>query len=170
MKANQFEHISQKQAEEMDLLTEDEEFELYGTRSCKYIAYTPYIPEGNFENKNRLGWKVKYYSAKKRTPIQRDGVGNEIVYVLQNDLHPGLLKIGYTARNIGDRIREINGATGVVGEYKVIYQCKTHNGQQLERAVHKELDHLRIDAKKEHFSITPDDAKKVILELHERLG
>ena len=170
MKANQFEHISQKEAEEMDLLTEDEEFELYGTRSCKYIAYTPYIPEGNFENKNRLGWKVKYYSAKKRTPIQRDGQGNEIVYVLQNDLHPGLLKIGYTSRNIGDRLREINGATGVIGEYKVIYQCKTHNGQQLERAVHKELGHLRIDAKKEHFSITPDDAKRVILELHERLG
>ena len=170
MEKNQFKHISQKEAEEMDLLTEDEEFELYGTKSCKYIAYTPYIPEGNFENKNRLGWKVKYYSAKKRTPIQRDGQGNETVYVLQNDLHPGLLKIGYTARNIGDRIREINGATGVIGEYKVVYECKTRNGQQLERAVHKELDHLRIDAKKEHFSLTLDDAKKVILELQNKLG
>lgn len=170
MEKNQFQHITQDQAVEMDLLTEEEEFELYGTRSPKYIAYTSYKPEGDFDNTNRFGWKVEYYSAKKRRPIKLDGEGNETVYILQNDLHPGLLKIGYTARNIGDRIREINGATGVIGEYKVIYQCKTHNGQQLERAVHKELDHLRIDARKEHFSVSLEDAKKVILEIHERLG
>jgi len=168
MKANQFEHISQKEAEEMDLLSEDEEFELYGTRSCKYIAYTPYIPQGDFENRNRLGWKVKYYSAKKRTPIQRDGQGNEIVYVLQNDLHPGLLKIGYTSRDIGDRIREINGATGVIGEYKVIYECKTHNGQQLERAVHRELSPYRVHSKKEHFNLSLNKAIKVITEINKQ--
>ena len=41
------------------------------------------------------------------------------VYILSNSGMPGLLKIGRTTRSVGDRVAELNSATGVPAPFAV---------------------------------------------------
>lgn len=110
----------------------------------------------------RKGWdNVTYYSKRKRENYFQ-GDGNYYVYVLSNPTMPGILKIGFTIKHPEERAHEISRSTGVPAPYKVEYAFKCYDGHSLEREIHSELGYCRISNNREHFSITIDEAKKVI--------
>jgi len=89
-------------------------------------------------------------------------LGEGWVYILGNKSLPGILKIGYTDRSPSERVREINGATGVIVPWFVVnaFQCKSP--AIIERLVHVHLDNLRINKNKEGFAVSLTQAEDVI--------
>ena len=89
-------------------------------------------------------------------------LGEGWVYILANKALPGILKIGYTDRAPSDRVREINGATGVIVPWHLVsaFQCKSPS--IIERLVHNNLDDLRINKNKEGFAVSLNQAEEVI--------
>jgi len=89
-------------------------------------------------------------------------LGEGWVYILANKSLPGILKIGYTDRTPNDRVREINGATGVIVPWWCVnaFQCKSP--AIIERLVHNHLDDLRINKNKEGFNVSLTQAEEVI--------
>jgi hypothetical protein len=65
------------------------------------------------------GWEdVNYFTKRLKKAIPTDGIGNEFIYVLSNPSFPGLLKIGYTRKDIGIRVKDLSKATGVPTPFK----------------------------------------------------
>ena len=159
---HQLKVITQEEADRMQLLTLDEDL-MADVQDARYVVLTKQEAEPPYHSKEL----VTYYTDKKRssyTSSEGNPSGTEWVYILVHPTHPELLKIGYTAREVGERVKEINKATGVVGEYVPVYMYRTMNGQQLERAVHNELASLRIHPQKEHFQVERETAIQVIKE------
>ena len=75
------------------------------------------------------------------------------IYVLSTRDIPDLLKIGMTTRDVGQRAREINGATGVVVPFGVRRCWRVRNPREAERAVHRRLIHYRVRDDREFFGI-----------------
>lgn len=51
----------------------------------------------------------------------------DIVYILQNDSMPGLVKIGRTSSNLEDRIRQLD-TTGVPLPFRCFYAAEVKDG------------------------------------------
>ncbi len=102
--------------------------------------------------------------------ISGDLINPHYVYVLTNPSIPGIVKIGYTERNVFDRLREINSAPGVVIPWNVAWSYKCPQGRALESEIHSHLEHmgLRPNVKREGFSISVTDAIKIIEELGQK--
>lgn len=116
------------------------------------------------------GWdKVTYYTNRTREiHIPKGLVGAQYVYIMTNELMPGLCKIGFTKNKVGKRAKQINAATGVAQDFDVRYQFPCFNAHDLEKEVHIYLESngFRINKKKEFFNITVEQAISVI----ERIG
>ena len=95
----------------------------------------------------------------------------EWVYVLINKSVPGICKIGMTTTSVGQRIREINSATGVIRPWYCVFMYKCTNSRALEKAVHEKLERLgyRVNPKREGFEIPSIYASEIIKELGEKL-
>ena len=101
------------------------------------------------------GWDdVKYFTKRFKKSIPSDGVGKEFIYVLSNPSFPGLLKIGYTRKDIGIRIKDLSKATGVPTPFKLEYMFRCNNGLELESEIHKHLKEFRPNNYREFFEIT----------------
>jgi hypothetical protein len=61
------------------------------------------------------------------------------IYVLSNPNMPGLVKIGYTDRSPEARAKDLSGATGVPGRFKVEKYWQMEDAQKHERRVHAAL-------------------------------
>lgn len=79
------------------------------------------------------------------------GVG--CVYILSTREAPDILKIGFTARNPIDRVKEINSATGVIVPFGVRAAWRVDNPVITERLVHERLSPWRIRQDREFFNI-----------------
>jgi len=113
---------------------------------------------------------VTYYGDVRGGIIDNTGdslVNPHYVYVLTNPSIPGIVKIGYTERNVFDRLKEINTAPGVIIPWNVAWSYKCPHGRALESEIHSHLEHmgLRPNVKREGFSISVTDAIKIIEEL-----
>jgi len=99
-----------------------------------------------------------------------DLVNPHYVYILTNPSIPGIVKIGFTERNVFDRLKEINAAPGVIIPWNVVWSYKCPHGRALESEVHSHLEHmgLRPNVKREGFSISVTDAIKIIEELGQK--
>lgn len=74
------------------------------------------------------------------------------VYVLKNPAMPKMYKVGMTTRSkVDERVRELNGATGVPLNFEVAYLAKTRSPLSIERAVHRRLSRYRVNAHREFF-------------------
>ena len=95
----------------------------------------------------------------------------EWVYVLVNKSMPGICKIGMTTTTVGQRVKEINYATGVITPWFPVFKYKCINSRVLETEVHQYLENLgyRVNPKREGFEIPSNMAIKVIKELGDRL-
>lgn len=95
----------------------------------------------------------------------------EWVYVLVNKSIPGICKIGMTTTTVGQRVKEINQATGVITPWFSVFKYKCINSRILEKAVHQHLETLgyRVNPKREGFEIPSSAAIDIIKELGEQL-
>ena len=95
----------------------------------------------------------------------------EWVYVLVNKSMPGICKIGMTTTTVGQRVKEINYATGVITPWFPVFKYKCINSRVLETEVHQYLENLgyRVNPKREGFEIPSNIAIEVIKELGDRL-
>lgn len=109
-----------------------------------------------------MSWEIKYYTRRTKRSIPTDGQGSDIVYILSNPSFPGVLKIGYTRKEIGIRIKDLSKATGVPTSFKLEYMFKCYNGLQLEADIHKYLKDFRTNSYREFFDITLSQAIEAI--------
>jgi hypothetical protein len=92
------------------------------------------------------------------------------VYVLVNPGIPGICKIGFTTTNVQQRCKEINSSTGVITPWLPVYSFAVGNGPMLEKEVHQYLGDkgIRINPRREGFSISSQEAIRIIKELGEK--
>jgi len=83
------------------------------------------------------------------------------IYVLSNSAMPGLIKIGFTNRDVKERAQELSAATGVPTLFEVEYHCLTRNVENVEVEVHKRLSKYQQPGK-EFFSISLVQAVDII--------
>ncbi len=87
----------------------------------------------------------------------------EIVYVLTNTAMPGLIKIGRTEGDVGNRVKQLD-TTGIPLPFECFYAAEVRDAVAVEQAIHKAFGDHRIRQNREFFKISPDKAK-VIIEL-----
>ena len=83
------------------------------------------------------------------------------IYVLSNSAMPGLFKIGFTNRDVKQRIQELSCATGVPTPFEIEYYCLTRDVELIEAEVHKRFDKYRQPGK-EFFSVSIEKVVEVI--------
>ena len=101
------------------------------------------------------GWeKVTYFTKRPKKPIPTIGEGKEIIYVMSNPTFPGLLKIGYTGKEIEIRCKDLSRASGVPTPFKVEFIYKLHaRGEELEHEIHSYLKEYRTSNQREFFEM-----------------
>lgn len=91
---------------------------------------------------------------------------NGYVYILSNPCMPDLIKIGFTARNIDERIAELNSSTGVPEPFVLEATFCSINPERDEQIIHAELNEHRTNKNREFFQIEPlaaiDKLKKIL--------
>ena len=83
------------------------------------------------------------------------------IYVLSNPSMPGLFKIGYTKREIEDRIKELNSETGVPEPFVLEAHCASQNPRDDESRIHQSLSIYRMESKV-FFKVDFDTVIKII--------
>ena len=80
---------------------------------------------------------------------------NGYIYVLSNPCMPNLVKIGFTTRNIEERIAELNSSTGVPEPFVIEAIFSSAEPERDEQIIHTELDENRTNKNREFFQIEP---------------
>ena len=113
------------------------------------------------------GWEnITYYTNIRRRTDMYEGDGPYYVYILENDGYgKGVYKIGYTKNHPEHRAKQLSRDTGVIYPFKVKYVFRCHDGEFLEREVHKALGEYRLSNDREFFNVDFSLAKEVIEEL-----
>lgn len=92
------------------------------------------------------------------------------IYLLSTREMPDLLKIGMTTRTVEERVREINGATGVPFPFGVRRCWRARDPASAEREIHWALADHRIRADREFFRAPFGDAAIIIDDTLAQLG
>ena len=144
--------------------TKELDIDLNKGENWKYVKGFYLTPSKNppLGEKN---WEDIIYVSKRKRKTYYEGTGNYYVYALSNPSIPGVLKIGFTGKHPETRAHEISRSTGVPEPYVVEYAFKCHDGHNMEREVHKNLDYCRISSDREHFRIGLDEARKIITQI-----
>lgn len=126
-----------------------------------------YIPS------NQPGWEgwedIIYYTERLKNPIIPSlDVDKQYIYILSNETIPNLLKIGFTSENPESRARKISKPTGVAGDFKLEFVFPCFNAHNLEKEIHIFLSSKRYKRNKEFFSITLEEAIKVVQTIGKR--
>nr|MBC7613920.1 GIY-YIG nuclease family protein [Pseudopedobacter sp.] len=75
------------------------------------------------------------------------------VYILSTREMPNILKIGMTTRNISERVKEINSATGLLYPLSARAIFRVKNASEAERLIFSKLESYRIRKDREFFNI-----------------
>jgi hypothetical protein len=90
------------------------------------------------------------------------------VYVLSNRYMPGMLKIGFTARSIEERMAELY-TTGVPAKFNLeigVRFTDQGNAYRAEQSLHRKLGHYRVNGKdREYFEATVKDVAQALRHL-----
>jgi len=86
------------------------------------------------------------------------------VYILRNEVMPGLLKIGYSVKVPTERVEELF-TTGVPEPFELAYYCLVENASKLETQVHCDLHAQRHRGGREFFRIELDEVIRAITRL-----
>jgi hypothetical protein len=110
------------------------------------------------------GWEdVQYFTKRSKRAIPTLGEGKEIIYVMSNSTYPGLLKIGYTGKEIEIRRKDLSRHTGVPTPFKVEFVYKLQaRGEELEREIHSYLKEYRTSNQREFFEIGTKQAIEAV--------
>ena len=80
----------------------------------------------------------------------------EIVYVLQNEAMPGLIKIGITHDEQVDKRLQTLYTTGVPLPFECIWAGEVDDCAEIERLIHNAFSDFRINPKREFFKLKPE--------------
>jgi hypothetical protein len=83
-----------------------------------------------------------------------------IVYVLTNDLMPGLVKIGFTAGNPEIRASRLSEQHNLPAKFNVAGYVRTKDPYIVEQKVHNEISSFRVSG--EFFKISENDAIEIV--------
>lgn len=87
------------------------------------------------------------------------------IYVLSNDSMPGLLKIGYTERDVSLRCSELN-TTGVPTKFKIQSVIPSIDSPvEVEKRIHEKMDKYRKSGNREFFELDVVTALKIVLKM-----
>ena len=111
-------------------------------------------------------WEDVIYVSKRKKKVYYNGEGSYYIYILSNPVMPDIFKIGYTKYHPEKRATQISRSTGVPLPYKVEYAFKCHDGELLEKEIHRHLDYCRVNSDREYFNIPLEEAQIII----EKLG
>ena len=81
---------------------------------------------------------------------------NEIIYILTNEAMAGYVKIGKTANNLEQRVRDLSASTSVPLPFTVFYACKVKDANFVEHQLHDAFDNNRVNPRREFFQIAPE--------------
>lgn len=101
-----------------------------------------------------------------KKPFNNEGY----IYVLTNPAMGGIVKIGKTSRELNDRIRELNSASGVPLPFTLEGYVISKNLKKTEKEIHHQLANKRINRKREFFRVSAADALKVARKVAQREG
>ncbi len=80
----------------------------------------------------------------------------EIVYVLTNEVMPGLVKIGLTNESVEVRLTQLSAHTGVPLACECYFAAQVKNGAKLEKTLHQLCSEQRVNPRREFFRIDPE--------------
>jgi hypothetical protein len=83
------------------------------------------------------------------------------VYVLTNTWMPDIVKIGFTSLLPEDRAKVLY-TTGVPAPFDIAYRAMTSSFEAVEKEVHDLLKDCRVNAGREFFRTSPDEAARVV--------
>jgi len=83
------------------------------------------------------------------------------IYILSNESIPGLIKIGYSERPIGERVNELNLQTGVPTPFTLEAYFSSENPKRDEKKIHVKLSEYRVK-KKEFFKLPVAKAVEIM--------
>lgn len=75
------------------------------------------------------------------------------LYILSNPSMPNIFKIGYTERNVKDRVMELSSNTGVPTPFNIEFSFLTENPKDLESELHEEFEKYRVNGSREFFKV-----------------
>jgi hypothetical protein len=87
------------------------------------------------------------------------------IYILSNTCMPGMVKIGFTTRNVEERIKELNSASGVPNSFEIEAAFISNAPAKDETKIHTELSEVRVNEAREFFRIEPLIATNHISEI-----
>jgi hypothetical protein len=90
------------------------------------------------------------------------------VYILTNPSIPGQVKIGHSSRSPEERARKLSNSSGVPSPFIVVYAESVRNCEEVEREIHRRLEHVRINPNREFFSIPIQDAITIVSDVASR--
>ena len=85
-----------------------------------------------------------------------------IIYILINEAMPRYVKIGRTATDLEQRIRDLSASTSIPILFTCFYACTVKDAQFVERQLHDAFDNNRINPKREFFQIAPKRVVSVL--------
>ncbi len=97
------------------------------------------------------------------TELFKAHISNGYVYVLSNPSMPNLLKIGYTERDVDERVAELN-STGVPVPFEIEAIFGSPDAYEDEQAIHNILDQHRLASNREFFSVDVKSAVQHIID------
>ena len=116
------------------------------------------------------GWEeINYYTSIKRNTDSYEGKGPYYIYVLSNEGYGNeVYKVGFTKHHPEHRAKQLSRGTGVLYPFNVEYVFRCHDGEFLEREVHKALKKYRLNNDREFFKVKFSLIKDAIEELGEK--
>ncbi len=93
---------------------------------------------------------------------------NGLVYILSNPCMPNLVKIGFTTRNIYERVSELNSSSGVPEPFVIEATFYSINPKKDEQIIHAELNKNRTNRNREFFQLESFDAISNVIKILEK--
>lgn len=87
------------------------------------------------------------------------------VYVLDNELMPGVFKVGMTNRSPQARALDLSNGTGVPLPFGLVCYAQVSDARRVEGDVHRVLDRARINRQREFFLLPLEVAVGVLYHL-----
>src|SRR5258706_10133570 len=90
---------------------------------------------------------------------------SECIYILENPSFDGVVKIGRTARDVAERVKELSSHTGVPTEFTVFRKFAVEDSTVAERKIHERLAEYRVSENREFFRLSAEEAALVLEEM-----
>jgi hypothetical protein len=85
----------------------------------------------------------------------------DVIYILTNEAMPGLIKIGITTGDVGERVKQLDN-TSIPLPFECFYAAEVADAGVAEKAIHKAFGDHRVRPSREFFNLSPDKPKAIL--------